>query len=597
MLHVFFIFFCFISLGACKTQKAYDASAKAVLANAADQDKDLPPAGTRSLFDALIFLPAIADSDARREALLKDFPKLTKAFDAFVHGDGMRILFPMSRSLQAFVPEDKFFEKPRQLYTLIGPATNSGLACNGQLFMGHRKGSDEIEVISYNEGAGRYEFQVVMGVESGTPTIQYAARQACITCHQDGGPLLPVNTWDDSNINKSVASLIRFATTQEVHEGAEAVQVPFSDSADFDNMVRAGSSLLFNQWVWQHGCDVAEKKDTTCRALLMFVSLYWLGAIDKDELVNEQNRTRPAQGAIAQAEALLSTLLTTGVNHNMPAEGILPTSKLTASGLNKALSKRIDEVSQNPTKESLSQLEHDLAAYRLAPLDDPKTARKNEFQASSITNLFQSRIAMAAGMPEIGESFFRIEDIDLIRKAINAYFTKSKNAEQLGSVNRLETSYKLFLKMSEQQHGVFGPGPFRRRTMVNTILNAFDQPSTENCCEKLENLPKPLLASNFKAERINAFGGDHRYMALEYYCGRCHGIATNKAPFLAGKDKNAIIKELLTWRDDILEVLKSKGVGLVQMPPRSVANDLLKEFQADNEGRTEIVNFVSTLDK
>ena len=56
--------------------------------------------------------------------------------------------------------------------------------------LGHQPKADTIEVISYNEQAGRFEFQVVSDYrEGGEPKVEYAKRALCMSCHQSGGPI------------------------------------------------------------------------------------------------------------------------------------------------------------------------------------------------------------------------------------------------------------------------------------------------------------------------------------------------------------------------------------------------------------------------
>ena len=55
------------------------------------------------------------------------------------------------------------------------------LVLKDRLFLGYQPQAEAIEVISYNEMAGRFEFQVVENYsESGVPKVYYANRPTCL---------------------------------------------------------------------------------------------------------------------------------------------------------------------------------------------------------------------------------------------------------------------------------------------------------------------------------------------------------------------------------------------------------------------------------
>ena len=65
-----------------------------------------------------------------------------------------------------------------------------GMLLRGRLFFGFVEDAREIEVISYNEAAGRFEFQLVRDYfEGGVPRITYAKRSLCTSCHQGEAPI------------------------------------------------------------------------------------------------------------------------------------------------------------------------------------------------------------------------------------------------------------------------------------------------------------------------------------------------------------------------------------------------------------------------
>ncbi len=81
--------------------------------------------------------------------------------------------------------------------------------------------------ISYNEKAGRFEFQVVHNYGPGlTPTVSYASRPLCMGCHQNGGPIWSEPPWEETNSNPRIVSLL-----QEQNGSFHGVPVRVLDNA------------------------------------------------------------------------------------------------------------------------------------------------------------------------------------------------------------------------------------------------------------------------------------------------------------------------------------------------------------------------------
>ena len=75
-----------------------------------------------------------------------------------------------------------------------------------RLFIGYQEKTGVIEVISYNERAARFEFQVVTDYRAGaSPEVAYARRAVCTSCHQNGAPLFSEAGWDETDTNARVA--------------------------------------------------------------------------------------------------------------------------------------------------------------------------------------------------------------------------------------------------------------------------------------------------------------------------------------------------------------------------------------------------------
>ncbi|MBK8326529.1 MAG: hypothetical protein IPL02_05645 [Moraxellaceae bacterium] len=139
----------------------------------------MPPAGTRSLFDHII---------AQNDGLPYPFSKLIALLKAQNpdNTEPLTLLIPNGRSLLKGQADN---QHPRIVvasdFDQHNTETGLGMATRGQLFLGFVENANEIEVLSYNEAAGRFEFQLVQNYCAGcVPRIVYARRAICTTCHQ-----------------------------------------------------------------------------------------------------------------------------------------------------------------------------------------------------------------------------------------------------------------------------------------------------------------------------------------------------------------------------------------------------------------------------
>src|ERR1700694_3939490 len=142
---------------------------------------DLPSTG-QSLIDRLVPDPVpfpLTNLIARVET------RLGAKFDC--------VLIPLGRSLQRSAGAPEFFRYPRPvLASTAEPAPGAGIYAKDRLFLGYQEKASIIEVISYNDVAGRFEFQLVKNYGEGkTPQVYYARREVCTVCHQNHAPLFP----------------------------------------------------------------------------------------------------------------------------------------------------------------------------------------------------------------------------------------------------------------------------------------------------------------------------------------------------------------------------------------------------------------------
>ncbi len=245
-------------------------AAETWVVDAKDPGQNLPPAG-RSLFDHIVTRP-----DGRSLSYDVPFP-----FSSLVQliGDRLdpedggsqtkRVLIPLNRSLQRHAPKPDFFKYPRAVLAVdTEPAfspDSAGILLKDRLYVGYQEKANTLEVISYNEGAGRFEFQVVKDYRAGgARQVFYANRTLCTACHQNHGPIFSRPLWDETNANSTIAGLLQA-------EHRNFYDFPIRQGVDIPNAIdaatdRANKFSAF-QLLWREGCkSLYNVESVGCRA-------------------------------------------------------------------------------------------------------------------------------------------------------------------------------------------------------------------------------------------------------------------------------------------------------------------------------------------
>ena len=233
---------------------------------------NLPPTG-RSLFDFLITKEV---HGKKVYDIPFPFSALVRRIESHLHTNDAtpvlkRLLIPVNRSLQRRAGEGAYFTYPRAVFavdtdsTVASPST---MHLKDRLYVGYHEKTGVLEVISYNEAAGRFEFQIVSDYRAdATPHVRYANRALCVACHQNHSPLFARPMWDETNVNPKIAALLANQHRQyygfPVQPGVGALQA-FDDATDRANEI----SLL--QLLWREGCEHTNRIEpsVTCRAEL-----------------------------------------------------------------------------------------------------------------------------------------------------------------------------------------------------------------------------------------------------------------------------------------------------------------------------------------
>ena len=240
---------------------------------------DLPPVG-RSLFDHLV-----TDATASGTAYRVPFPfsalidRIQSRLGNWEFMGGTRVvMLPMGRSLQRTAAAPDFFKYPRIVFAVTGEPSSdehdAGTLLKDRLYIGYVEKTGVLEVISYNEAAGRFEFQLVKDYRAGSqPKVFYANRTICIACHQNHAPIFSRAIWGETNANGRVAALLR-AHDSGFDLSAQA-NIDFPD--DIDKATVRANSVVTLQTIWRQGCSDAQNgpQSRRCRAAALSAVLQY----------------------------------------------------------------------------------------------------------------------------------------------------------------------------------------------------------------------------------------------------------------------------------------------------------------------------------
>ncbi len=236
------------------------------LAHAADEPDEppRPPVG-RSLFDFLVA------ADSGRVPF--PFDALLRRIGRQVEGGtktGIRaVLIPLGRSLQRHAAGDDYFRYPRVVAAVVGepaPAGGSaGMQLKDRLYLAYHEKAGLLEVISYNEAGGRFEFQVVEDYrDGGAPRLLYANRRLCLSCHQNGAPIFSRPPWDETNVNPALRPPLH---AQKRDYYGIAVDLGADAPNAIDEATNRANRFEVVQRLWRQGCGAPRPAAAVrCRA-------------------------------------------------------------------------------------------------------------------------------------------------------------------------------------------------------------------------------------------------------------------------------------------------------------------------------------------
>ncbi len=232
---------------------------------------NVPPIG-RSVFDRVFSRLKGANADY---TLPDTYEGIIERLEEYLEPDprGLNpikeVLIPHGRSLQREAARPNYYHQPRIVAAVDGQpkhrADGGSLFLKDRLFLGYQETAQVLEVISYNEAASRFEFQVVKNFGPGLkPEVVHADRRLCTSCHQNGAPLFPREDWRETNATDNTARELK--KIMQRYKGVlvgRRGEIP----AAIDISTDRANLLPVLQRLWREGCgfenDLASNQ---CRA-------------------------------------------------------------------------------------------------------------------------------------------------------------------------------------------------------------------------------------------------------------------------------------------------------------------------------------------
>jgi hypothetical protein len=490
------------------TERAAQIAAQAATLSARTiSTADLPPDGTRSLFDHLV---------AQNDGLPYPFEELIAMIQrqAPEHSAPVTVAIPLGRSL---LKAQADFHKPRVLYAAdfhgANTAASLGVAARGQLFLGFVENAREIEVISYNEAAGRYEFQLVQDYAAdGERRIVYARRAVCMTCHQGAAPIFPQRPWNETNAQPEIAARIAAARNGVDYLGVPA-QVPLAMPERFDELTDVGAFTVALQRLWIDGCA----EDAACRRSMLRLGLQYAsdpGAFDT------------GAGEVAQLRALQTV--------HWPAGGIgVPES---------------DIRNRDPMAETRGWRGRLRALFTPAP--DPNAGAKDNEDLDAFDRLPKLPAALDPLTPRPPKRMLAADALDGVY-GVAALFT----AEDLRALEAAAgfDAARINAAIEALPDAAFAAAPLSRVRMLQALLVQLDAPVPEYCCLDAGEMSPPVAITVPPLE----LAADSPLQPYAEYCFSCHrGNPAARLDFMSGTDAEAVstnmrakpeIRDALDW--------------------------------------------------
>ena len=518
---------------------------------------DLPPEGTRSLFDHIV------KENGALPFPFEEVIKLVASYDA-ENQPPITLMIPDGRSL---LKGQADFKEPRIVVAATAePAPSDAVLSpilKGRLFLGFVEGADEIEIISYNEAAGRFEFQLVKDYAEGkVPKLVYAKRAICATCHVGSGPIFPTRPWEETTAQPAIReAIIETRGNAESYHGAK-VDNKLNDAEEFDALTDKGNLIPVLQRLWLDGCGA---DGAACRQQMLTLALHYLWdpasfTEEGDEvrqLIELQARHWPAQGIPLDNGDLLNRNPFT--DHPADYNWLDWVGSWFRDGRQRA--------NREVPEDTIEAFE---ALPRLRAEVDPLTPRlpKKTITANDLDAVY----ALA--------QMFSSEDRKLLEKHSGYRFDVVRQA-----LDNLPVS-------------TWAAKPVSRVEIMQSLMTLMGHSAPSYCCVDTEGMSAPMVSGAPPLEITAGSVLEH----YETYCFGCHrGNPSAQLDFMNGETEDEVLARIKEVSEipDVLDYERYLGTdkeGRLMPPTKSYQRRLLDASIANGEGHMqEMVDAVPSL--
>lgn len=441
-----------------------------------------------------LFQAALTTADGRTDIPFPFERLLSRLKAQVLPGTSLRegvplVLIPLGRSLQRHAAEDAgYFTYPRVVVAVTGEPRPGALFLKDRLYIGYHQGLGVLEVISYNDAAGRFEFQLVRDYRpGGQPTLEQARRELCVACHHDGTPIFSRQTWDETSANPNLARLL------EAHLSPALRVLPWRGGVDIPNAIddatERSNRLDFAQRLWREGCGAPSPAATACRGELLVQALLQRLGLPEDSPAGALDPLAPLRQRWPEGLPLANP----DIPNRLPLAPLDPQSQVRPTG---AQLRRVADVA---------------AAF------DPLAPRP-------VRDRWDGRAPSAVG-EAAGAVGQLLAGSDVA--AVGRQLAKPVGPGGVAQASRLRQAVA---RMGATQEGGLDSGPFVRSAVVTALLRQLGVASP-NCCAGKAAWPAVV-----ESPRPAPPAGTGPEMAILYRsCGACHGSADPFPPgFLHG---------------------------------------------------------------
>jgi hypothetical protein len=429
-------------------------------------------------------------------------------------------MLPFSRSLQR--PSSGSYDPLLNPRLVFSSKHSSTWLERAKIFIGYVKETDQLEVISYNDEGGRYEYQLVKNY-SKNPKVFYVNRGKCLSCHQGQAPIFSVPGWQDTNsgiLGELIAAKLGMKeghTLQSKVIMADKLYggLPSLDAVgNFDALVRESNEISLDERVWNVGCGTNDK----CRLGLL---LSTLAGNSMSALKYMKIATQEIKSSVLATQNIYSSFLP---STSLGALKVIKKYELTGPGN----SYQNTALNNNAVQEIVANI------YKLTGSKNPANRRLRSFS-----------------------------DDTLIPKSLTGFTFMDSQLIDIEVKDIEKTLLQLFKEKSE----IFNQTTINKPLIMFTVLSYVNSSKADiykNFLNKKTAKKKLFEGATipvFKQPELNVFAR---------YCHECHASGLPFPPqFLLGTEEE-VMENIGKLSSKIHFKLKNK-----LMPPRKIERDLL----------------------